>query len=210
MNIHAKLVNIGDLFYYKILEKELSKMESVLDVGCGSNSPLAKIYKNFYSVGVDVFEPSIKKSKKEKIHDNYKLGDVLKISKYFKQKSFDVVIALDLIEHLEKNDGLNLLKQMELIAKRKIILLTPNGFVEQHPVEENPYQVHKSGWKIDDFKKKGYKIYGIRGFKFIRGEYATINHKPWFLWGMLSVLSGFFTYYFPKYSYQLLAVKQFK
>ena len=41
-------------------------MESVLDVGCGSNSPLAKIKKNFYLVGVDVFEPSIKKSKKEK------------------------------------------------------------------------------------------------------------------------------------------------
>lgn len=210
MNIRIKLVNIGDSFYYRILEKELSGMKSVLDVGCGSSSPLAKVKKNFYSVGVDAFKPSIKKSKKDRIHNDYKLGDVLKIGKYFPEKSFDAVVALDLIEHLEKKDGFNLLKQMESIAKKKIILMTPNGFVAQHPLEDNPYQIHKSGWGILDFKKMRYKVYGIRGFKFIRGEYATIKYKPWFLWGAVSVISQFPTFYFPAFAYQLLVVKEVK
>lgn len=209
MNIRAKLIDIGDSFYYKILEKELSGVKTVLDVGCGSNSPLARIKKNFYSVGVDAFEPSIKKSKREKIHDEYKLCDVLKISKHFKKKSFDVVVALDLIEHLEKKEGLHLLEQMELLARKKIILMTPNGFVSQHPIEDNPYQIHKSGWGISDFKKMQYRIYGIRGFKFIRGEYATIKYRPWFFWGLMSTMSAFFTYYLPTFAYQLLVIKEF-
>lgn len=210
MNIRAKLVNIGDSLYYKILEKELYGMESVLDVGCGSNSPISKLKKNCYSVGIDAFEPSIKKSKKSKIHNDYKTGDVLKLDKYFKKKSFDVVMALDLIEHLDKKDGFTLLKQMEKIAKKKIILMTPHGFTEQHPIEKNPYQVHKSGWDLKDFNKLKYRIYGLRGFRFIRGEYATIKYKPWFLWGALSVISQIPVYYFPKLAYQLLVVKEIK
>lgn len=207
MSIHNKLVQIGDFFYYKILEKELVDMKSVLDVGCGGNSPLSRIKKKFYSVGVDIFRPSIKKSKRVKIHDEYKLGNILKINAFFKPKSFDAVIALDVIEHLEKKDGLKLLKDMESIAKKKVIVLTPYGFTKQNPYEDNPHQVHKSGWAISDFQKLGYKVYGMRGFRFIRGEYATIKYKPWFFWGAVAVLSQFLAYFFPQWAYQLLAIK---
>lgn len=210
MNIRKKLVWLGDLLYYKILEKELLEMESVLDVGCGSNSPLAKISKKFHSVGIDAFEPSIKKSKKAKIHDDYKLGDVLRMNKYFKKKSFDAVIALDIIEHLEKKDGFALLEQMESLARKKVILMTPHGFINQHPIEKNPYQVHKSGWFINEFKKLGYHVYGIRGLRFIRGEYATIKYKPWFLWGIIATISQSLVYFFPQWAYQLLAIKYLK
>ena len=34
-------------------------------------------------------------------------------------KTFDAVIALDLIEHLEKKDGFKLIEMMTKIAKRK-------------------------------------------------------------------------------------------
>ena len=118
-DIRQILTTIGDWFYYQKLESELKGMSSVLDLGCGSNSPLSKIKKNFFSVGVDIFEPSIKKSKKNKIHDEYKIADVLEIDKFFKRKSFDVVVALDLIEHLKKKDGLRLLKKMEVIGRKK-------------------------------------------------------------------------------------------
>lgn len=201
------LIRLGDSFYYKKLEQELLGIESVLDVGCGSNSPLLRVRKNFYSVGVDVFKPSVEKSRKAKIHNEYKIGNVLELDKLFKNKSFDAVIALDLIEHLEKKDGLRLLKKMESLAKKKIIILTPYGFTQQHPLDSNPYQLHKSGWYIKDFKKLGYKVYGMRGFKFIRGEYATIKYKPWFLWGAVATLSQFFVYFVPCWAYQLLAVK---
>jgi ubiquinone/menaquinone biosynthesis C-methylase UbiE len=207
MSLRKILVKFGDSLYYSSLQKELNNMKTVLDVACGARSPLSEFKKTFYSVGIDIFKPSIERSKKAKLHDDYRVGNVLNLGKYFKKKSFDAVVALDIIEHLEKKDGLRLLEQMEKIAKKKVIILTPYGFTQQHPYEENPYQIHKSGWYPKEFIKKGYKVLGMRGLRFIRGEYATIKYKPWFLWGIISVLSQYVTLMFPEISYQLLAVK---
>lgn len=210
MSFRSALVEIGDNFFYKTLAKELQKIKSVLDVGCGSNSPLRKVKSNFSSVGVDVFEPSVKKSKKAAIHNKYKIGDILKIESFFKHNSFDAVIALDVVEHFKKKEALNLIKSMEKIARKKIIIFTPFGFTQQHPYDGNPFQEHKSGWSIAEFKKMGYKVYGMRGFRFIRGEYATIKYKPWFFWGAISFLSQYIVYFFPKMAYQIFAVKEKK
>lgn len=208
MDIRTKLVSFGDSLYYQTLEKELTGMKSVLDLGCGGKSPLAKVKKTFYSVGFDIFKKSIEKSKKVHIHDAYKQGDVMKIDTYFKKKSFDCVVALDLIEHLPKRDGFALLKKMETLARKKVIVLTPNGFYKQEPYEENPFQMHKSGWVLEDFTMQGYKSFGMRGIKYLRGEYATITLRPWIVWAAISVLSQPFFYFLPSMSYQLLAIKK--
>ncbi len=50
-----------DHIYY--IERELKGCKSVLDLGCGNNSPLRDIKKDFFSVGVDLFKDYIKLSK---------------------------------------------------------------------------------------------------------------------------------------------------
>lgn len=202
------LVGLGDWGYYATLGKYLQNAKSVLDVGCGSNSPIAKVKKHFYSVGVDMFAPSIEKSRKAGIHDAYKRGNVLAIDRMFGSKKFDAVIALDLIEHLEKKQGYDLIKKMSTLAKKKIIIMTPNGFYKQDPYEGNTYQIHKSGWTVDDFIKLGFTVRGIRGIKWLRGEYATLKWRPWIFWGIVSVLSEPFIYFFPRSAHQLFAVKE--
>ena len=199
-----------DIFYFKVLENFLSDCESVLDVGCGDNSPLARVRKTFYSEGVDIFEKSIKASKKKRIHDKYTISDIRRIDKLFKNKNFDAVIALDVIEHLRKKESLSLIKKMEKIAKKKVIILTPNGFYHQDAYDDNPHQVHLASWKPNDLKGLGYKVYGLRGLKYLRGEYATIKYKPWFLWGLVAFLSEAPLYFFPNLSYHILAVKKEK
>lgn len=208
VNIRPKLVAWGDSFYYQALARELTGMDSVLDLGCGSNSPLAKVPKTFHSTGVDIFAESIEKSKEKKIHDDYILSDILSVEKKLPKQKFDAVIALDVIEHLSKKDGIKLLSLMERLAKRKVLLLTPNGFYKQEPYENNPYQIHRSGWYANDFASLGYRCYGMRGLKYLRGEYATITLKPWIFWATVSVLSQPLFYFFPKFAYQLLAVKK--
>lgn len=209
-NLQEFLKNFGDRSYYLALAKGLNDCNSVLDVGCGSWSPLAKVKKNFYSEGFDIHRSSIEKIKRTKTHDKYKRGNAEKIDEFYKPKSFDAVIALDLVEHLEKNYGLNFLRKIEAIARKKIIILTPNGFTKQDAIEDNPYQIHQSGWAVEEFKKLGYKVYGMRGLKFIRGEGATIRFKPWFFWALLSTLSQILVDQFPRFAYQLLAIKELK
>lgn len=207
MNIRKFIRKYQDIFYYTIIRIHLRDCKSVLDVGCGADSPLNNVKKTFYSEGVDVFEESIRQSKKKKFHDSYKILDIRKIDKVYKNKSFDAVIALDVIEHLEKKESIALIRKMEKIARKKVILLTPNGFYHQDMYDDNPYQVHKSEWSIKDLEKLRYKVYGLRGLKYLRGEYATIKYKPWFLWGLIAFLSESPLHFSPFLSYHLFAIK---
>lgn len=159
------------------------------------------------SVGVDLHEPSLKKAKELNTHHSFVKSDVISYLKSAPDSSFDAVMALDLIEHLEKEEGLDLLKEMERVASKKAILFTPNGFVPQSSYDNNPWQVHKSGWGYEEMKEKGYSIIGIAGHKSIRGERALIYRKPRFFWKLLSHGSQLFTYHLPRYAFALLCVK---
>jgi SAM-dependent methyltransferase len=187
------------------LEAVLKDCRSVLDIGCGNNSPLRLINnKNKYFVGVDIYYPR----EKRKIHHRYIQADASDINKHFKPKSFDAVVALDLIEHLPKKQGINLIEKMENIAKRKIVILTPNGFVKQ-TADDNSFQEHVSGWEIKDFARKGFFVRGIYGLKFLRKERAELKFKPKIISGIISEISHYvLTKYFPKYSYSLIAFKE--
>jgi SAM-dependent methyltransferase len=215
----------SDYGFYRLLKKELKNCKSVLDVGCGVDSPLGNIEKHFYLEGIDIIPVKSKKkiiNKKiigntlpmeayeKKIHDKYVRGNILQIEKFYKNKSFDAVVLVGLMEHLRRSDGKVFLEKLEKIAKKKIIICTPNGFVPQNPHSGNIYQEHIAGWYAKDFKTRGYKVYGIRGFKFIRGELAAIKYKPWYVWLYLSYLSEFITIHLPWIGFELMAVKTLK
>jgi 2-polyprenyl-3-methyl-5-hydroxy-6-metoxy-1,4-benzoquinol methylase len=201
------VLNNRDIFFYKTLQNSLKNCKNVLDVGCGENSPLGKVKKSFYSEGVDIFDPSLSKSKKYKIHDKYKNADIRNLGKLYKEKSFDAVIALDVIEHFKKSTAKKIIKDIEKIAIKKVILLTPNGFYPQDTIGGNPYQVHYSGWSRDDLEHMGYKVKGLRGLKYLRGDYANIRYRPWVIWGGLSFVTEPILHLFPSLSYHLFATK---
>lgn len=94
----------------------------------------------------------------------------------FKDRSFDLVFALDVIEHLEKPDGGRMLSEMERVARRRVLIFTPNGFYPQE--SDDPWQVHRSGWTHADFRPRGYTVglvdfdYGKHGLEPLRGLWA--------------------------------------
>ncbi len=193
--------------YDVIIEREVKGFKNLLDVGCGANSPVQTFNENLYCVGVDAFEPSLEKSKLKKIHNEYRKLDVLKVGQAFAPKSFDIVVALDLIEHLEKSDGLQLLDMMEKIASKKVIIYTPNGFLPQGDRENNPWQVHLSGWTAQEFSDRGYEVIGVNGIKSLRGAFAKVSYKPAFFWNFISDMSELFVKHKPEKAFQLLAIK---
>ncbi len=102
-----------------IFESELQNIETILDLGCGKDSILGKINKRLkYTVGVDIFKDYIEISKKKNIHDEYMLLNILDIDSKIPSNSFDCVILMDVIEHLEKVDGIKLIRKMKKIAKK--------------------------------------------------------------------------------------------
>jgi 2-polyprenyl-3-methyl-5-hydroxy-6-metoxy-1,4-benzoquinol methylase len=151
--------------------------KTVLDVGSGPGLPmeLLKVWHRFkLTVGVDVFKPYLNETKKKKIHDKYVLQDIRKLD--FPDKSYDVVIALQVIEHLEKKEAWKLIAKMEKIAKRQVILATPIGYMYHHHTDNNPHQEHKSEFLPEELEKKGYKILKF-GRKEILGEHGIVHTK---------------------------------
>lgn len=197
------LIEKSEEHYYKIIADELKGCKTVLDVGCGVNSPLGKIPKTFYLEGVDL----VSKNEVSKFHDKFVKKNIMNIYSIYKPNSFDAVVFLNCIEHLKRSDGKKMLEDLEKIAKKKIIISTPNGFLTQDPQPGNPYQEHISGWYVKDFKGKGYRVYGLRGFKALRGEFALVKYKPWYLWLLISYFTQFVLFYFPKHAFELMAVK---
>ncbi len=193
--------------YLKELASVLGGCESLLDVGCGNDSPIRYLRGNFRSAGVDVFEPSIRESKEKGIHDEYHQMDLLNITEKFGKDSFDCVLSSDSIEHLTKDDGFRLLDAMEFVARKKVIVFTPNGFLPQGEYGNNPWQVHKSGWTPEEMRPRGYHVIGINGWKPLRGEYAAIRLHPRSFWTVISDLSQILVRNNPETAFQILCIK---
>lgn len=132
--------------------------ESILDVGCGQGYPMRLIrivMDPKYVVGVDLFEKYIRQAKKAKLHNKYVISDIRKMK--FPAKSFDVVIASHVIEHLPIKDTNKFIKDLERIAKKQVIIATPIGEMYHPPVDGNKLQLHLSHFFPKDFKKLGYR-----------------------------------------------------
>jgi SAM-dependent methyltransferase len=190
------------------LERALRGAQSVLDVGCGNNSPLGRFRRRLpFSTGVDAFAPWIAESREKGIHDEYVEMDIRRIGERFDAASFDAVICCDVLEHLEKGEGESLLAQMEALARSRVVVLTPNGFLPQEATWGNPYQVHRAGWTASDLRERGYRVSGLGGLATLRGERGTIRWRPARFWSVISRLTDPIVRLRPEAGFHLLAVK---
>ena len=186
------------------LKRELRGCTSVLDIGCGKDSPIQECEVS-YSVGVDLFDPYLEQSKRKRIHTEYVKADIRTVD--FEPDSFDCVMCLEVLEHLTKEEGLALIGRMEKWARKKIILSTPNTFVWQDEVDDNPLQAHQSGWTVKEFRRLGFKVRGLKGWKTLRGYRGGLKYRPMFFWAKLSHISQKLVYFFPSLAFQLFVVE---
>ena len=189
------------------LDRCLQGCVSVLEVGCGEDSPAQYLAHRYRLVGLDLHEPALARAKSKGFLTDYHLGDALTIREKFGRGEFDAVIALDLIEHLDKEKGFELLDAMEWVANEKVVVFTPNGFLHQ-PADANPWMEHRSGWDVSDFESRNYQVFGANGWKVLRGAYAKIKWHPKIFWGAVSEFSHYaWTRNHPRSAFSLLACK---
>jgi hypothetical protein len=121
--------------------------------------------------------------------------------------SYDAIILLDVIEHFDKPTGERVLDNLELAARKRVIVMTPNGYLPQPADTGRPGMLHKSGWKIADFERRGYSCYGLNGLKCLRGMYAR-PRIPGPLGTVLCNLSQLIAFALPEDAFHLLAVRE--
>jgi hypothetical protein len=138
-----------------------SQPKSILDIGVGFGKYgfLAREYvgiRDTYDAwrirvdGIEIHEGYIT-SLHDLIYDHLYIGDAREIVPSL-DGGYDLVLLIDVIEHLEYEDGLALLLECRK-RSRNLLVSTPKVMAQQGEVYGNPHEAHRFHWKYEHFGK---------------------------------------------------------
>lgn len=162
--------------YIKKVLKKVAELphQSILDIGPGFGKygvlcreyfdliptwiekKLSGFDRNNWQIRIDCiepFEPYITPLHKY-IYDNIYVGKAEELLSEL--DNYDLILMIGVLEHLEKADGLKLLKECSTKAKA-IVLVTPDGSSRQKPGWNNPYEEHRATWYMADLVEAGFE-----------------------------------------------------
>lgn len=148
---------------YDYVKDATEGRKSLLSLCCGIGLELRDLH-TVDVTAVDIVPEYIESLKAEQPHIKTICSDVLEYTKKQPDNSVDVISIIDGIEHLDKKSGLELIKEMKRVAREKILLFTPEGFVKNEPhhawgIEAgDEHQTHKSGWSALELKDLGFQM----------------------------------------------------
>ncbi len=134
---------------------------SVLDIGCGFGKygVLLREYLDVWHErletedwqirleGIDAFAP-YHNPIWDYIYRKVHVGEAQEILPTLPE--FDVILIADVIEHLEREVAIELVR-CGLSKGKFVVLSTPKEFYPQQDVNENPYEIHRILWTRADF-----------------------------------------------------------
>lgn len=136
---------------------------SILDIGCGFGmwGFLSRMYLDVAEErvqpetwrtridGIELFEPYIQ-SHQRALYSSIRIGDIRALAGLVDR--YDLIIAGDVIEHLDKPDGERVIEQLYDKADKALLVNIPLGEGWEHPERHgNPGELHRSQWYIEDF-----------------------------------------------------------
>lgn len=159
MNVeeYERMYSLEDTYWWfqgrmKIIEtiltrymKETPRVGRVLDVGCGTGLMLSRL-KKWEPMGLDFSRLAMKFCRKRGI-DHLAVGDVVKLP--IQSRSLDLILALDLIEHIERDD---------LMIREFRRVLRPGGYLMA------TVPAHQSLWSDHDIALHHFRRYSHAGF----------------------------------------------
>jgi SAM-dependent methyltransferase len=166
--------------------QKVGDADSVLDVGCGSGDFILSLVSTERVrigslVGLDADAPSLQRARTLGIYSDVVRGDASRPP--FRNHTFEVCLSTEVIEHLGKKEGWEFLSSLEAIARRRVVLSTPNGFIPYLPLDadnhggRNELLEHRSGWSPEDFAGRSYSIEGS-ALAYVWGEKGLIRRVP--------------------------------
>jgi hypothetical protein len=189
----------------RFLEAAFIDEKSILDAGAGKGTLRSFKLKGRTVIASDIYLPYLRDAKAAKVYEDCILCDVRMLP--FKDKSFNVVLANQLLEHLTDDEGIRFLENVEKIARNKVVITTPSGFYTRLHQHGNIYEQHKSGWLPNELECRGYVVRGYR----LKLLTKICNLSPKMDW--LSYLDNLITsvipitYFLPKLAGALMCIK---
>jgi hypothetical protein len=119
------------------------------------------------------------------VYDHFYEGDIRHLAEIMPPdpSRYDLALFIETIEHLEKEEGWNVLAQIAR-RSRRVLVSSPWGFRPQE-VPGQPFESHRSGWTPLDFRRR-YRIHALRVFP---GHLSRFLRLPK-LWQFVVVLSA--------------------
>ncbi len=204
------------IYYYifpfsleRLVKKELTGCRSICDVGCGEGGFASRLVcvmgkKGIKFVGCDIHAPYLQAAKQAGVHDKLVMCDIRHLP--FKEKSFDAAVAINSIEHIPK-DYLYI-DNIEKLAKKRIIITTTRGYLYSKDWGI-PTQKHLCGYEIEEFKNRGYSVYGWESrFFYLLWEKTPAPFN--LVFSLISHLLTALTYNHLRFANGLLCVKEIK
>lgn len=156
--------------------------------------------------GVDVWEPYVRAAVAARLAPRLAVADVRALP--FADKSFDVALCIEVIEHLTMDQGAVVIAELERVARRQVIISTtaiPLDHEEivqrEHPADGNAHMVHQSEWEPQAFQRFGYTVRGM----YPRGLLTTWD-PVYFLSYLLPL--QYLVYFKPEWARAWIATKQ--
>lgn len=126
---------------------------SILDIGAGFGK-YGVLFREYCPrhprvVGVEAWEPYVANHRLRGIYDDLLVCDVMELNSHLLNVC-EAVFLGDVIEHLTKTDGLDLLARID----RPVVINTPEHFF--HNGDGLPWtETHRSHWTMADFEATG-------------------------------------------------------
>jgi len=186
----------------------LDKYKKVIDLGCG-NISVVKSFNNDFKMGVDLFEDYLKYAKEKNYHHEYLKADVTSSEVIKMLPNFDAIVCFDVIEHLNKEKGIQFIEDIESSQPKFLAFRTTSDFVIQDEYHNNPYQVHHSSFEPNFFRSRGYTVLGTDGPLFLMVKDGRVRTNMGFMSRLFANLLKPLFYFFPEKSLNYIAIKKF-
>jgi ubiquinone/menaquinone biosynthesis C-methylase UbiE len=90
------------------------------------------------------------------VYNQIFVGDALDTLPILAAQSYELVLAIDILEHFTKSQGELFLQELQRVARRAVLLSTPKTFIPQE-IAANPYENHRSFWTDAELAERHYQ-----------------------------------------------------
>lgn len=151
---------------------------NILDVGCGRGKFHPLFRRSTEMLMIDGCAADLKQARSGP-NDSKVCGLIQDILPSLCSDRFDLVIAIDVIEHLAESDAIGAIKEMKRITKKKVCLFTPLGIHPQAAFKDNPLQEHRSTWYPMDLEDLGFEVHVWPVFHRVRNANPAAMWAEW-------------------------------